>query len=291
MTEIGASGGHEDLVPPCSPSIEHPASTPALGGPDAIDQPFAGLAEPAGVRRWLGGLDAARLASRLWRWALGVAIFCVLSSAALVIVLRWVDPPASAFMLQHALNLRQFDQPPPYYQHAWIPWKRIPNSIRLAAIAGEDQRFPSHLGLDLIEIRHALSAYLSGGRLRGASTITQQTAKNLFLWPGSGWGRKLAEGWLTLLMEVLWPKERILEVYLNIAQFSPRTYGIESTSQRFFQHSASELTPDESALMIAVLPAPGNYSLEHPSERLQRRAAWIRDQTRRLGGTRYLDRL
>lgn len=206
-------------------------------------------------------------------------------------VFRWLDPPASAFMLRHAWNVWRLDQTPPYYQHEWIAWRQIPSSIRLAAITGEDQRFPNHLGFDLIEIRHAVADYFEGGRLRGASTISQQTAKNLFLWPGSGWERKLAESWLTLLMEILWPKERILEVYLNIAQFSPSTYGIEATSQRFFQHSASELTLEESALLIGVLPAPGNFSLDHPSERLQRRVAWILDQSQRLGGNRYLERL
>lgn len=194
-------------------------------------------------------------------------------------------------MLRHAWNVWRLDQTPPYYQHEWIAWQQIPSSIRLAAIAGEDQRFPRHLGFDLIEIRHAIADYCAGGRLRGASTISQQTAKNLFLWPGSGWERKLVEGWLTLLVEILWPKERILEVYLNIAQFSPSTYGIEATSQRFFHHSASELTLEESALLIGVLPAPGNFSLNHPSDRLQRRVAWILDQSQRLGGNRYLERL
>ena len=215
----------------------------------------------------------------------------MLASAGVVAVLRWVDPPASAFMVRHALNVWARGQPPPYYQHRWIPWESIPPSIRLAAIAGEDQRFPTHLGFDLIEIRRSIRDYYQGGRLRGASTISQQTAKNLFLWPGSGWGRKLAEGWLTLLMETFWPKERILEVYLNIAQFSPRTYGIEATSQRFFQHSASELSAEEAALLIGVLPEPGNYSLERPSPRLRQRIAWILDQSHRLGGTRYLKRL
>lgn len=228
---------------------------------------------------------------RLLSWVSALFVALALGSATLVAVIRWVDPPASAFMAQHALNVWRLDQTPPYYRHQWIEWTRIPPSIQLAAIAGEDQRFPSHLGFDLIEIRHAVADYLEGGHLRGASTISQQTAKNLFLWPGSGWWRKLAEGWLTLLMETLWSKERILEVYLNIAQFSPSTYGIEASAQRYFHHSASDLTPEEAALLIAVLPAPGNFSLERPSERLLQRAAWIRDQSSRLGGARYLGRL
>lgn len=241
----------------------------------------------------LGGRSRwpARVAGALRRglgWLTTSAAVAVLSSAVLVGALRWADPPASAFMLRHALIVWRLDQTPPYYHYSWIPWSRIPETVRLAAIAGEDQRFPTHLGFDPIEIRHAVMGYLQGGHLRGASTISQQTAKNLFLWHGASWGRKLLEGWLTLLMETLWPKERILEVYLNIAHFSPSTYGIEATSQRYFRHSASELTLEEAALLIAVLPAPGHFSLDHPSERLRERAAWIVDQSRRLGGTRYL---
>ncbi|MCK7575231.1 MAG: monofunctional biosynthetic peptidoglycan transglycosylase [Chromatiales bacterium] len=232
---------------------------------------------------------------RLWRslrrWIRHLVTFFVLASLVLVLGLRWIDPPTSAFMLRHALNVWRLDQTPPYYQHAWIGWEHIPSSIKLAAIAGEDQRFPSHLGFDLIEIRHAIRAYRKGGPLRGASTISQQTAKNLFLWPSSGWERKLIESWFTLLIEILWSKERILEVYLNIAQFSPGTYGIEASSRRYFGRSASELTRQQAGLLIGVLPAPGIYRLDRPSQRLQRRADWILDQSRRLGGEAYLRRL
>ncbi|WP_332307773.1 monofunctional biosynthetic peptidoglycan transglycosylase [Imhoffiella purpurea] len=227
----------------------------------------------------------------LKRVLIGAAMLWMLGSLLLVGIFRWVDPPASAFMLQHAYNVWRLDQTGPYYRHVWIPWERIPATVRLAAIAGEDQRFPDHLGFDLIEIRHAVRDYVEGGRLRGASTISQQTAKNLFLWPGSGWLRKLAESWFTLAIELLWPKERILEVYLNIAQFSPSTYGIEATSRRYFGHSASELTAEESALLIGVLPAPGLYQLDRPSKRLAWKVSWILDQSRRLGGERYLNRL
>lgn len=240
-------------------------------------------------RAWWGWL--ARLAKTLARWSARLLVAVVLSHLLVVGVLRWVDPPASAFMIRHAYNVWRLDQTPPYYRHEWIDWEFIPASIRLAAISGEDQRFPRHLGFDLIEIRHALAAYRRGERLRGASTISQQTAKNLFLWPGSGWYRKLAEGWFTLLIETLWPKQRILEVYLNIAQFSPSTYGIEATSQRYFGHSARTMTLEEAALLIGVLPAPGIYQLDRPSQRLVQRAAWILDQSQRLGGVRYLRRL
>ncbi len=269
-------------------------------GPESADeelplQPDGTLppAEPdrAGEPRQTGGGRHRPLLAAAFRGLVVLLGAFMLACLPLVGVLRWVDPPASAFMLRHAANVRRLGQTLPYYQHAWLPWEQIPATVKLAAIAGEDQRFPSHWGFDLTEIRHAWDDYRQGGRLRGASTITQQTAKNLFLWPGSGWGRKAVEAWLALLMEILWPKERILEVYLNIAQFSPSTYGIEAASQRYFGQPASELSLEESALLIGVLPAPGAYRLDCPSARLRRRADWILDQSRRLGGTRYLDRL
>ncbi|MGQ9660656.1 MAG: monofunctional biosynthetic peptidoglycan transglycosylase [Thermochromatium sp.] len=228
---------------------------------------------------------------RLWRWGRHLVTGVVLVSLGLVLGLRWIDPPASAFMLRHAFNVWRLNQPPPYYQHTWIDRRYIPASVKLAAIASEDQRFPLHLGFDLIEVRHAIRVYREAGRLRGASTISQQTAKNLFLWPGSGWMRKLLEVWFTLLIELLWPKERILEVYLNIAQFGPGTYGVEASSQRYFGRSVSELTPQQAALLISALPAPGVHRLDRPSVQLQRRAEWILDQVRRLGGKSYLRQL
>jgi monofunctional glycosyltransferase len=228
---------------------------------------------------------------RLGRLLLTTIGHLALMSIILVLTLRWMDPPASAFMMRHAYNLWGLEQSPPYYQHTWVSGNRISAPARLAAIAGEDQRFPDHLGFDFVQIRLAWADYQKGGRMRGASTITQQTAKNLFLWPGSDWPRKVLEAWFTLLMELLWPKERILEVYLNIVQFSPSTYGIEAASRRYFDRPASELTIEQASLLIGALPTPGLYRLDRPSARLERRAAWITDQASRLGGTRYLERL
>jgi monofunctional biosynthetic peptidoglycan transglycosylase len=215
----------------------------------------------------------------------------VLISIVLVATLRWLDPPASSFMLRHAYNLWRYERSPPYYHHTWVPLDRISPPARLAAIAGEDQRFPRHHGFDFIEIRLAWADYRERGRLRGASTITQQTAKNLFLWPNPDWSRKLVETWFAVLIELLWSKERILEVYLNIVQFGPDTYGIGAASVRYFGQPASQLTLHEAALLIGVLPAPGHHRLDRPSARLERRAAWITDQASRLGGTRYLNGL
>jgi monofunctional biosynthetic peptidoglycan transglycosylase len=228
---------------------------------------------------------------RLGGALLKTLVYLVLISLVAVLTLRWMNPPASAFMLRHAANLWRLDQSPPFYQHVWVPLDEIAPAIWLAAIAGEDQRFPTHHGFDFVEIRLALAAHHAGAPMRGASTITQQAAKNLFLWPGSDWPRKILEAWFTLLMELCWPKERILEVYLNIVQFSPNTYGVGAASLRFFGRPASSLTLRQASLLIGVLPAPGRYRLDQPSERLERRADWIEDQARRLGGVRYLRRL
>jgi monofunctional glycosyltransferase len=223
----------------------------------------------------------------LGRILVGVAVI----SVAVVGLFRWVDPPVSSFMLQHVWVAAGLGRVPPYYYQGWVPWEEIPASVKIAVIAAEDQRFPLHHGFDPVEIRNALAHYWRGGTLRGASTITQQTAKNLFLWPGRSWLRKGLEAWFAAWIEFLWPKERILEVYLNIVQLSPSTYGVGAASERYFNRSVSDLDLDQAALLAAVLPAPGAYRLDRPSARLFRRAAWIADQTRRLGGAHYLERL
>jgi monofunctional biosynthetic peptidoglycan transglycosylase len=216
-----------------------------------------------------------------------LALTCVLVVGAL----RWVDPPTSSFMVRHALVAWRTQRNPPYYYHTWVPWRDLPPVVPLAVIAGEDQRFADHHGFDPVELRKALAAWRRGAELRGASTITQQTAKNLFLWPGRSWVRKALEAWFTALIEALWSKQRILEVYLNSVQFSPSTYGVGAASERYFKRPVSDLALDEAALLAAVLPAPSALRLDRPSPHLHRRAQWIADQVQRLGGRRYLGRL
>lgn len=230
-------------------------------------------------------------ALRLGRLLGGLMVALLLASVAVVGILRWVDPPVSAFMLRQARVATGLGRQPPHYHHQWVPWEDIPATMRLAAIAAEDQRFPLHHGFDPVEIRNAWAHYRRGGSLRGASTITQQTAKNLFLWPGRSWLRKGLEAWFTAWIELLWPKERILAVYLNIVQFGPNTYGVGAASQRYLKRPVSELGLEDASLLAGVLPAPSIYRLDRPSRGLKRRADWIADQTRRLGGTRYLERL
>jgi monofunctional biosynthetic peptidoglycan transglycosylase len=212
-------------------------------------------------------------------------------SVVLVFILRWVDPPTSAFMIQRWITAHSEPGDPPYVYHEWADWDAIPAAVKLAVIAAEDQRFPGHGGFDTIEIERAWERYRAGERLRGASTISQQTAKNLFLWSGRDPIRKGLEVWYTLLIETLWPKERILEVYLNIAQLSPDTFGVGAASWRYFDRPVMALSSSDAALIAAVLPNPNIYRLETPSATVQRRAGWIRRQMAQLGGVSYLNKL
>jgi monofunctional glycosyltransferase len=239
-----------------------------------------------------------RLSSRKKRFLkkglgwVGIALggFAALSIL-MVLLLRWVDPPTSAFMAQRWVAGHFEPGDPPYVYHEWADWGSIPAAVKLAVIAAEDQRFPSHRGFDTIEIGRALQHRLNGGRLRGASTISQQTAKNLFLWSGRDPVRKGLEVWFTFLIETLWSKQRILEVYLNIAQLSPNTFGVGAASWRYFDRPVVALGAADAALIAAVLPNPNIYRLEAPSPTVKRRVTWIRRQMTQLGGVAYLNKL
>ncbi len=223
------------------------------------------------------------LSGILW-WIVRLFFGLWVLSALIIVLLRFVPPITTSFMLQTALR----NGP---YAYVWQPFEQISPNMAIAAIAAEDQRFPAHNGFDLDAINEALRDAESGANLRGASTITQQVAKNLFLWPGGGFLRKGIEAWLTFLIELIWNKQRILEVYLNIAQFSDRTFGVEATSQYFFQISARDLTAEDAALLAAVLPGPELYSVAAPSWEVIDRQSWILTQMYQLGGEAYLQRL
>jgi monofunctional biosynthetic peptidoglycan transglycosylase len=149
--------------------------------------------------------------------------------------------------------------------------------------------FPFHTGFDLKSIRDAVRQNAHRKRPRGASTISQQVAKNLFLWNGGGYVRKGMEAWLTVLIELLWPKERILEVYLNVAQFGRGIFGVEAASRSFYRKPAARLTRAEAATLAAVLPNPLRLRADRPSAYVASRRAWIMGQMRGLGGREYLD--
>ncbi|HSX63083.1 MAG TPA: monofunctional biosynthetic peptidoglycan transglycosylase, partial [Tahibacter sp.] len=161
-------------------------------------------------------------------------------------------------------------------------------ALPIALVAAEDQKFPLHHGFDVEAIRDAIEDAEDGERLRGASTISQQTAKNLFLWNGRSFVRKGLEAYFTVLIELCWPKQRIIEVYLNVAEFGDGIYGAAAASDVFFHKTPGALTPRESALLAAVLPNPRRLRVDKPSAYVQRRSAWIERQARQLGGPAYL---
>ncbi|MDI5986789.1 monofunctional biosynthetic peptidoglycan transglycosylase [Halomonas sp. M4R5S39] len=176
-------------------------------------------------------------------------------------------------------------------EHQWRAREALSDHAKLAVIAAEDQRFPRHHGFDVDEMRRAWEASRNGNRLRGASTISQQTAKNLFLWTGRSWLRKGLEAWFTLLIETLWPKERILEVYLNIVEWDHGVFGLQAAAQHYFGVSADQLTAHQASRLAAILPNPRGWDAARPAPHVERRSAWIRQQMNNLGGIAYLEQL
>nr|PZN64700.1 MAG: monofunctional biosynthetic peptidoglycan transglycosylase [Pseudomonadota bacterium] len=226
-----------------------------------------------------------RLLRRLLFTAGALLLFTVL----LVAALRFIDPPASSFMLQARIGSWLDGKPgTPGIRQQWRDFGQISPELALAVVASEDQRFTVHHGFDFREIGKALREADAGRRMRGASTITQQVAKNLFLWNGRSWVRKGLEAWFTVLIELTWPKRRILEVYLNIAEFGPGIYGAEAAAQACFGKPAARLTRGEAARLAAVLPNPKRLSAANPGPYVLRRQAGIEQQMTALGGTAWL---
>jgi monofunctional glycosyltransferase len=172
--------------------------------------------------------------------------------------------------------------------YEWVNLERISPHAAIAVIASEDQQFPFHAGFDLNSIRESVRASERGRKLRGASTISQQVAKNLFLWNGRSFVRKGVEAWMTVLIELTWPKERILEVYLNIVELGKGIYGMEAAARRFYHKPAARLTSSEAAVLAAVLPNPVRMHADRPSAYVLERRDWILGQMRALGGPSYL---
>jgi len=201
----------------------------------------------------------------------------LLLSVTLTLPLRFLPPPTTAFMLQDASGRDPL---------AW-QWRDAPY-LPLAVVAAEDQKFLGHAGFDVESIEKALARHEAGGRLRGASTISQQLAKNLYLWPGRSFLRKGLEAWLTVFLELTLPKRRILELYVNVAEFGPGIYGAEAAARHHFGKSASGLTRYEAALLAGVLPSPKRLDAGRPSRYLRERQRWILGQMTRLERERFL---
>ena len=228
-----------------------------------------------------------RALSRLLRWLLYLLLAGVVLSVALVLALRFVDPPMTSFMAQ-ARMAALFSGKSLEMRHEWRDMDHISVHAAVAVVAAEDQLFPLHAGFDLKSIRRALQTNETSARTRGASTITQQVSKNLFLWSGRSWVRKGLEAWFTVLLESLWSKHRILEVYLNVAEFGHGIYGVEAAARTWFGKSAAQLTAADAALLAAVLPSPRRYRVDQPGPYVQKRRAEILRQMHALGGQAWL---
>lgn len=199
--------------------------------------------------------------------------------------LRWIDPPTSRFIERYEASSKRTAT------QTWVTFDKVVWHLPLAIIASEDQQFPKHQGFDWQQIKAVISGYFDGKPLRGASTISQQTIKNLFLTPAKNLGRKSLEAWLTFWLELTVPKKRILEIYLNIAQFGKSVFGVEAAAKHYYGVSASQLNPAQSRLLATCLPAPSRCNPNKPSAHALKKTAWIETSMRKLGGKRVIDRL
>ena len=228
-----------------------------------------------------------RLMAGVFRILLGLVILSFL----LVLILRWMNPPTSMMMTirrsEAAMNQRKDFR----IDYRWVDWDQIALHLPLAIIASEDQNFPIHHGFDLEAISDAVKTRMNGGRLRGASTITQQVAKNLFLWPGKSLLRKGIEAYFTALIEIFWSKRRVLEVYMNIAEFGDGIFGAEAACQRYFGKPAGNIRLREAARLAAILPYPRAMNPTRPSAYVSKRAQWIQRQIVQMGGKRVLEQI
>jgi len=223
---------------------------------------------------------------KLFSTLFGMLLGLLLLSVGVTLPLRWIDPPTSAYMW---LDAQRFQRD---IQYHWRDYAEISDELKLAVIAAEDQRFPQHAGFDWSQIRAAVAQHQQGAGLRGASTLSQQVARNLYLWQGSSaidkWLRKGLEAWLTFWLELTLPKQRILAIYLNIAELAPAIYGAEAASQHYFGRAAATLNREQAVALAAVLPNPGIYSPLQVTDWQRQRRQWIQCQMQQLGGVDWL---
>ncbi len=223
---------------------------------------------------------------KLWKILKRTFIILFIAQLVYIVVLKWVNPPITITQINSLIEGHGLARD-------YISWNEMPKSAKLAAIASEDQLFPTHNGFDKKQIEKALdfNDKNEGKKLRGASTISQQVAKNVFLWQKRSWLRKGLEVYFTFMIELVWGKERILEMYLNVSETGIGTFGIEAASHRYFKKQASELTRNEAARIMVNLPNPKKYRVNPPSPYVSRRAAWVERQMRNLYGDPEIKKL
>ncbi len=226
--------------------------------------------------------------ARIRRWILLLSLLWFVVTLTAVLALRWFNPPTTAFMVQHRYQTANEHME---VQYVWRDMAIISPHLSMSVIASEDQKFADHWGFDVAAIQQVIEESKAGKKMRGASTISQQLAKNLFLWSGRSWVRKGLEVYFTAAIETLIPKRRILELYLNVVEFGDGVYGAEAAAQSIFGVPAEALNAYQSALLAARLPAPKSYVIQPPSDYMRQRAQWIQRQIKQLGGQAYLDRL
>jgi monofunctional glycosyltransferase len=220
--------------------------------------------------------------------AIRLMLTMFLLSVGWVLVYRWLPPPATLHMITRRADAGKENVPDKYIQYRYVPLEEIAAQVPLAVIAAEDQLFMTHNGFDFKAMQGAFEKNLGSRRLAGGSTISQQVAKNVFLWHGRSYLRKAVEAYFTFLIELLWGKSRIMEVYLNIAEMGPRIFGIEAAAQVYFGKPAAELSPQQAALIAAVLPNPVRFSVKKPTSYILKKRRWIMKNMRQLGGTAHV---
>ena len=225
-----------------------------------------------------------------FKWIIKFAILFFISTVLMVFAMRWINPVTSSIMIQRQIS-GLFDGEFELVKYHWVDYDDISKFMPIAIVAAEDQNFPIHFGFDFKQIEKALKENKRGRRVRGASTITQQVAKNLFLWEGKSFIRKGIEAYFTLLIELLWDKKRILEVHMNIAEMGDKIFGVGTASVVYFKKPSSKLTISQAALLAAILPNPKRYSAVKPSGYVRGRQSWIIRQINSLGGADYLKEL
>ncbi|MBU2926656.1 monofunctional biosynthetic peptidoglycan transglycosylase [Winogradskyella psychrotolerans] len=217
---------------------------------------------------------------RIFRLFVKLFLWFIVLSVGMVVVFKYVPVPFTPLMI---LRYVDSDKDTKVWEHDWVPIEEISKNIQLAVICSEDQKFMAHNGFDIEAIEKAYEHNKEGKRIRGGSTISQQTAKNVFLWPDRSWLRKSLEVYFTFLIEAIWSKERILEVYLNSIEMGNGIYGVEAASQHWFNKSGANLTAYEAAAIVAILPNPRTYRANPASAYIQKRKAWIVKQMRFYG--------
>jgi monofunctional biosynthetic peptidoglycan transglycosylase len=228
--------------------------------------------------------------TRIKYWLLKITIYFFIISISLVIIYKWVPVPVTSTMIARKMEAIA-DGKDSEIHYDWVSYDEMSKEAGLAVVAAEDQLFPTHWGFDFEAMGNAFSRNLKGKKIRGASTISQQVAKNVFLWQSRNYIRKGLEVYFTFLIELIWGKERILEVYLNVAEMGNMTFGVEEASKRYYGKSAKSINRTEAARIASVLPSPRKWSIAKPGPYVTRRTAQIVRQMRALGGIKYIGNL